>query len=257
MSHFLYQGDCLDIMPTLPDASFNLILCDLPYGTTKCRWDTIIPFEPLWAQYRRLLAPGGCVVLFGSMPFTAKLYESNPAWYRDHLVWDKNKCGSPGLAKVRPMRVHEDLLVFSPGAYTYNPQMEVGEPYSRRSKKPEGYVSRRNDHGYGLKPRIEFANEGTRYPKSIIRISRDFSAQQQLHAAQKPVDLCEWVIRTYSHLGQRVLDNAMGSGTTGVACAITGRHFDGIEKDLETFWIANDRIGAAFDSTNSCEEDEL
>lgn len=257
MIHWLYRGDCLDIMPALPDASVNLILCDLPYGTTQCRWDTPIPLEPLWEQYRRLLAPGGCVVLFGAMPFTAHLVMSNIKWFKDHLVWDKNKCGSPGLANVRPMRVHEDILVFAPGRTTYNPQMEEGEPYARRSKNPEGYVGKRNEHGYGMKPRTGFENAGTRYPKSVLRISRDFSAQQQVHAAQKPVPLCSWLIRTYSNPGDTVLDNAMGSGTTGVACNEVGdRSFIGIESDLEAFWTAQDRICASAKSTNGSTNNE-
>lgn len=220
-------------MPLIPDRSVNLVLCDLPYDTTNCQWDGKIDLSTLWVEYRRLLAPGGCVVLFGAMPFTADLVASNRNWYRDHLIWDKNKCGSPGLAKVRPMRVHEDILIFSPARTVYNPQMEVGKPYSRKSKDPEGYVGRKNDHGYGLKPRTEFHNDGTRYPKSIIYIPRDFSAQQQVHSAQKPVPLLSWLIRTYSNPGDTVLDNAMGSGSSGVACVDTGRSFIGIELDKD------------------------
>jgi site-specific DNA-methyltransferase (adenine-specific) len=238
----LYLGDCLEVMRELPDKSIDLILCDPPYGTTNCRWDSIIPLEPMWEQYERLLSPGGCVVLFGSMPFTATLVNSNLKWYKDHLVWDKNKCGSPGLAKVRPMRVHEDILIFAPGRTKYNPQMETGEPYKRKSKNPEGYVGRKNDHGYGLKPRTEFENEGTRYPKSIVSISRDFSAQQQVHAAQKPVPLGEWLIRTYSDEGDTVLDNAMGSGSFGIAARNCGRKFIGIEREPNYFQIAQNRI---------------
>lgn len=255
MSCHLHLGDCLDILPALPAASVNLVLCDLPYGTTNCRWDSPIPLVPLWEEYRRLLAPGGCVVLFGAMPFSAELVNSNRPWFKDHLVWDKNKCGSPGLANVRPMRVHEDLLVFAPGRTVYNPQMETGEPYKRQSKSPEGYVGKRNGHGYGMKPRTGFENEGTRYPKSVLRISRDFSAQQQVHSAQKPVPLCEWLIRTYSNPGDTVLDNAMGSGTTGVAALRAGRRFIGIENDLEIYWDAKDRIDVPIASTNGCEEE--
>lgn len=230
MQFSLHHGDCLDLLPDIPAKSVDLICADLPFGTTDCAWDSLIDLDALWAEYRRVLAPGGCCVLFGSMPFTSTLYESNKKWYKDHLVWDKNKCGSPGLAKVRPMRVHEDALVFAPGRTVYNPQMEVGEPYSRKTVKPGGYVGRNNAHGYGLKPRVEFHNDGTRYPKSIIRISRDFSAQQQVHSAQKPVPLLTWIIKTYSNRGATVLDNTMGSGSTGVACVPIGRGFVGIEK---------------------------
>jgi len=226
-------------------AEVNLILCDLPYGTTSCSWDIIIPFNALWDAYRRVLAPGGCVLLFGNQPFTSRLILSNLVWYKQALVWNKNKCGSPGLAKIRPMQVHEDIVVFAPGRTVYNPQMEAGEPYARKTERPEGYVGRVNNHGYGMKPRNGFSNEGTRYPKSIINISRDFSAQQQVHPTQKPVPLLEYLIKTYSNEGDTVMDNTMGSGSTGVAARNTNRNFIGIEKDPVFFNIAVQRVDAA------------
>lgn len=241
----LYQGNCLEVLQHIPDASIDLVLCDLPYGTTNCAHDEVIPFEPLWAFYRRVLKPGGCVVLFGSQPFTSKLVLSNLDWFRYSLVWNKNKCGSPGLAKIRPMKVHEDIIVFSPGRTIYNPQMEAGEPYSRRSSNPDGYVGKRNRHGYGLKPKTEFTNTGTRYPKSVLNISRDFSAQQQVHQHQKPVPVMEWLVKTYSNPGDIVLDNAMGSGSTGVACVRHGRRFIGCEIEAGAFTTARDRIEGA------------
>ena len=141
------------------------------------------------------------------------------------------------------MKTHENILIFYKNTGgTYNPQMEKGEPYERKSKNPEGYVGRKNDHGYGLKPRKSFKNVGTRYPKSILNISRNFSAQQQVHPTQKPVPLMEWLIKTYSNEGETVLDNCMGSGSTGVACVNTNRNFIGIELDKEYFKIAKDRI---------------
>lgn len=237
----LMQGDCLPIMADIIPMSVNLVLADLPYQITTCSWDVTLPFDDLWAGYKHVLAPGGCVVLFGNQPFTSALVLSNLKWFKQALVWNKNKCGSPGLAKIRPMQVHEDILVFAPGRTVYNPQMETGEPYSRKSSNPEGYVGRCNTHGYGLKPKTGFVNEGTRYPKSIINISRDFSAQQQVHPTQKPVPLLEWLIRTYSNEGDLVLDNTMGSGSTGVAALNTGRSFIGIEKDPEFFEIAKQR----------------
>ena len=245
MTPTLMQGDTLDMMKMVLDKEVNLILCDLPYGTTSCSWDIIIPFNDLWDAYRRVLAPGGCVLLFGNQPFTSRLILSNLAWYKQALVWNKNKCGSPGLAKIRPMQVHEDIVVFAPGRTVYNPQMEVGEPYARKTEKPEGYVGRVNNHGYGMKPRNVFTNDGTRYPKSIINISRDFSAQQQIHPAQKPVPLLEYLIKTYSNEGDTVMDNTMGSGSTGVAARNTNRNFIGIEKDPVFFNIAVQRINAA------------
>lgn len=245
MTPTLMQGDTLEKMKDVRDGTVNLILCDLPFGTTSCSWDIIIPFNALWGAYRRVLAPGGCALLFGNQPFTSRLILSNLVWYKQALVWNKNKCGSPGLAKIRPMQVHEDIVVFAPGRTVYNPQMEVGEPYARKTEKPEGYVGRVNNHGYGMKPRNGFTNEGTRYPKSIINISRDFSAQQQIHPAQKPVPLLEYLIKTYSNEGDTVMDNTMGSGSTGVAARNTNRNFIGIEKDPVFFNIAVQRVNAA------------
>ena len=245
MTPRLMQGYTLDMMRMVLDKEVNLILCDLPYGTTSCSWDIIIPFNALWGAYRRVLAPGGCVLLFGNQPFTSLLILSNLVWYKQALVWNKNKCGSPCLAKIRPMQVHEDIVVFAPGRTVYNPQMEVGEPYARKTEKPEGYVGRVNNHVYGMKPRNGFTNEGSRYPKSIINISRDFSAQQQVHPAQKPVPLLEYLIRTYSNEGDTVMDNTMGSGSTGVAARNTNRNFIGIEKDPVFFNIAVQRVNAA------------
>jgi len=242
----IYQGDCLHIMPILQANSVDLILCDPPYGTTLNSWDKVLPFADVWAQYKRLLRPSGTVLLFGSQPFTAAVVMSNPKWFKYELIWDKNKCGSPGLAKIRPMKTHENILVFSPaGKTTYNPIMEAGEPYARTSSTPDGYVGRCNNHKYGLKPRTGFTNTGTRYPKSVLRISRDFSAQQQVHPTQKPVPLLEWLIQTYSHAGQLVLDNCMGSGSTGVAAMRTGRNFIGIESDSAMCDLASDRIQKA------------
>jgi len=219
----------------------NLILADLPYGTTTMPWDSVIDLPTLWRRYARLLSPGGTVILFGSQPFTSHLILSNPEWFKYELIWDKNKCGSPGLAKIRPMKTHENLLVFAPGKTTYNPQMEVGEPYSRKAPKK----IRCNNHGYGFTNENGVENEGTRYPKSVLNISRDFSAQQQIHPTQKPVPLLQWLIATYSNTGDVVMDNAMGSGSTGVAALSLQRDFIGIERDDNYFAIAKARIEAA------------
>ena len=241
MSFELHQGDCLEVMRAMPDNSVDLILADLPYGTTNVEWDIPLPLTQLWGQYERLLKPTGCVVLFGSQPFTSTLVLSNLRWFKYELVWDKNKCGSPGLAKVRPMKTHENVLVFAPGKTTYNPQMEKGEPYSRKGAAKV----RCNHHGYGFKTGNVIENEGTRYPKSILGISRDFSAQQQVHPTQKPVPLMEWLVATFSNPGEVVLDNVMGSGSTGVAAVKLGRHFIGIEREPEYNIIAHKRISEA------------
>lgn len=237
-----YHGDTIEGMKLLLPGTVNAIIADLPYGTTSIDWDDVIPFDALWKCYRNVLAPDGVVILFGSQPFTSRLVMSNLDWFKYSLVWNKNKCGSPGLAKVRPMKVHEDILVFAPGKTTYNPQMESGEAYSRRAPKQ----TRCNNHGYGFKNENGIVNEGTRYPKSIINISRDFSAQQQVHPTQKPVTLMEWLVKTYTNPGDIILDNVMGSGPTGVAAARHGRRFLGIEREQTHYDYACEQILNAF-----------
>lgn len=241
MTFDLHHGDCLDVLWQLPAGSADLILADLPYGTTDIKWDTVIPLGELWDAYAHVLKPTGCVVLFGSQPFTSTLVMSGRNWFKYELIWDKNKCGSPGLAKIRPMKTHENILVFAPGKTTYNPQMTTGEPYKRAPAKRV----RCNNHGYGFSGHTGIENTGTRYPKSVLAISRDFSAQQQVHPTQKPVPLLEWLVATYSNTGDVVLDNTMGSGSTGAAAVALGRHFIGIEKEAEYFEIATARITAA------------
>jgi site-specific DNA-methyltransferase (adenine-specific) len=241
----LYQGDCLEIMKTIPENSVDFICCDPPYGTTSIKWDQVIDFNQMWNCYDKIIKPKGVICLFGSQPFSSQLICSKLNWFRYELIWNKNKCGSPGLAKYRPMKTHENILVFykKPGG-TYNPQMEKGEPYSRTSKNPEGYVGKKNEHNYGLKPRKSFTNNGTRYPKSILNISRDFSAQQQVHPTQKPVPLLEWLIKTYSNENEVVLDNCMGSGSCGVAAVNLNRKFIGIELENDYYNISKERISA-------------
>jgi site-specific DNA-methyltransferase (adenine-specific) len=238
----IYQGDCLELMKDVPDKSVDMILCDLPYGTTACKWDIIIPFDKLWEQYKRLIKDNGAIVLFGSQPFTSLLINSNLKMFKYEIIWNKNKCGSPGLAKYRFMKTHENILIFSKGVEEYNPQMEEDEPYFRkRSGK-----TRENNMGYGFANSTkDIINKGTRYPKSIINISRDFSAQQQIHPTQKPVALCEYLIKTYTNEGDLVLDNCIGSGTTAIACVNTKRNFIGIEKEPKYVEIANERIAKA------------
>ena len=235
----LFCGDCLEVMKQIPDGSVDMILCDLPYGTTACKWDTVIPFDKLWEQYKRIIKPAHPILLFGSEPFASKLRLSNLDWYKYDWVWNKNKCGSPGLAKRRPLKVHETISVFCDGTEMYIPQMESGTPYFRkRSGK-----CRVNSMGYGFANSTkDIMNTGTRYPKSIINISRDFSAQQQMHPTQKPIPLCEYLIKTYTEENDVVLDNCMGSGTTGVACKNLNRKFIGIELDEEYFKTAENRI---------------
>jgi site-specific DNA-methyltransferase (adenine-specific) len=229
----LRLGDCLEVMKAIPDASVDLILCDLPYGTTACKWDSVIPFEPLWAQYRRIAKPNAAIVLTASQPFTTALIASNLKDFRYCWVWEKEQGVNFLMAKKQPMKVHEDVCVFSVGQTLYVPQMTVGKPYTS-GKGDSGDVS-------GNVKKVQTKNFGARYPRSVIRINRETG----LHPTQKPVALMEYLIRTYTNEGDTVLDNCMGSGTTGVACANTGRKFIGIERDPGYFAIATNRIAEA------------
>lgn len=235
------------MLNAIPDSSIDLVLTDPPYNITNIKWDQEFPLGLFWEEINRVIKPKGCALVFGVGVFTAKLILSNEENYKQTLIWNKNKCGSPALAKIRPMQVTEDIVVFSKGRTTYNPQMGEGEPFTRKSNKEGGYTSRCNTHGYGMKPVKEIVNTGTRYPKNIINISRDFSAQQQIHPTQKPVPLMEYLVKTYSDEGDSVLDCFMGSGPTGMACVKTNRDFIGIELDEDYFKIAEQRIKGAYE----------
>lgn len=236
MSVSLVCGDCLDVMPQLPAASVDLVCADLPYGTTACKWDTVIPFAPLWEQYRRLIKPRGAIVLTASQPFTSALVMSNPGWFRYEWIWRKSRVTGFLDAKRRPLKRHESALLFSPVGYpTYQPQMRRGEPHLRG-----GWGKRRR----GCETYQPFADDAALvtdeyYPDSVL----DFdSVTVPIHNNEKPVALMEYLIRTYSNEGDTVLDNAVGSGTTIVACLNTGRNGIGIEKDREIFATAETRI---------------
>ena len=230
----IYNEDCLEGMKRIPDGSVDMILCDLPYGTTACKWDTIIPFEPLWEQYERVIKDNGAIVLTASQPFTSTLIMSNINWFKYELIWDKNYGGAPGTAKYRPMPSHESMLVFGKGRLTYNPQMREGKPYvDKRAFKPtEKQNHNGNEHKFGLKQNVGAVNTGTRYPLSVIQVQR-YNVKGQ-HPTQKPVTLFEYLIKTYTNEGETVLDNCIGSGTTAIACMNTNRNYIGFELD-ETY----------------------
>lgn len=238
----LRQGDCLELMKQIPDGSIDMILCDLPYGTTACKWDTVIPFEPLWGQYKRIVKDNGAVVLFGSEPFSSALRSSNFELYKYDWKWIKE--GSTGFqtVKTQPMRKYEDVMVFSKGTVAsgssrnmkYNPQglLEINE--IRKVKKKPQYIGKRpNQDGR------EYVAKYTNYPINLLEFARD---KNTVHPTQKPVALLEYLIKTYTNEGETVLDNCMGSGSTGVACVNTNRNFIGIELDENYFNIAKDRI---------------
>lgn len=248
----LYNGDCLDIMPQLEENSFDLILCDLPYGTTKCKWDIIIPFEKLWEQYIRLIKEDGAIVLFGKEPFSSQLRVSNIDMYKYDWIWVKDTKSNFMQANHQPLNNIELISVFGKGyvreikdkvMMTYNPQFTEGKEY----KLPK--VSKTTDlfgenHKNGVYKHYE-RDTSKRYPYNIIQFNMD---KPKVHPTQKPIALLEYLIKTYTNEGAIVLDNCMGSGSTGIACKNLGRNFIGIEKEDKYFKIAKQRIeGDAFE----------
>lgn len=238
----LYKGNCFDHLKKLDNNSVDLVCVDPPYGTTSIKWDSVLDFDKMWQEIERVLKPNRNVIIFGSQPFSSHVILSKEDWFKYELIWNKNKCGSPGLAKHRPMKVHENIMIFSNGTNHYYPIMEEGEAYSRFNEK--GYGSGKNTHGYGFgnTKNTGHTNEGTRYPKSILHASRNFSAQQTVHPTQKPTNLLAWLLMTYSEEHDVVLDFTMGSGSCGVAAKQTNREFIGMEMDEEYFKIAQSRI---------------
>lgn len=230
----LLLGDCLDILPTLEDNSVDMVLVDLPYGTTACKWDSIIPLDKLWEQYNRICKEDAAMVFTAAQPFTTILAASNLENFRYEWIWEKPQGTNPMNAKVMPLKSHENILVFYRKKPIYNPQMWYSTPYtgfsSEESKIGEVYGSAKSKHRDNP--------EGSRYPKTVLR----FKQQKGFHPTQKPVDLMEYLIKTYTNEGQTVLDNTMGSGTTGVACMNTGRNFIGIEMEEKYFKISENRI---------------
>ena len=233
----LLRGDCLELMKDIPDKSVDLILCDLPYGTTACKWDEIIPFEPLWEQYERVIKDNGAIVLTASQPFTSTLIMSNIKLFRYTWVWEKSKATGFLNAKKRPLVAHEDITVFSKKPTTYNPQFSTKEPYNKGIRKEQT-----DDDVYGKFERVEVKSDGKRYPRSVVYFKTAESEGAVLHKTQKPLKLFEYLIKTYTNEGDLVLDNCMGSGSTGVACLNTNRNFIGIELDDKYFEIAKKRI---------------
>jgi DNA modification methylase len=229
----LRKGDCLELMKDLPDKSIDAIIADLPYGTTACKWDSIIPFEPLWEQYERIIKDNGAIVLFGNEPFSSHLRMSNIKKYRYDWKWDKVRGSNFATVNRRPFNSFEDIMVFYKKQPTYNPQFWQGKPYEQK----QGYVGESKQTGLSRKE-VVTKSDGRRYPLSIIR----FSKENGLHPTQKPVALLEYLIKTYTNEGELVLDNTMGSGTTGVACVNTNRNFIGMELDDKYFEIAEKRI---------------
>lgn len=241
MSYELHCGDCLEILPMLEAQSIDAIITDLPYGTTQCDWDEIIPFAPMWEQVKRILKPRGVFVTTASQPFTSKLVMSNLDWFKYAMVWEKDNATAPALAKVAPMKYHEDIAVFSAGEHTYNPQMwDAGRPTNKPGHRPRALAQGREKKYTGEQVLSNF-----RYPKSIVRFDRPKANNGLCHPTQKPQALFSYLVRTYTNPGDIVLDFCMGSGTTGVAAVKEGRNFVGVELDSGYFQVAQKRIEQA------------
>lgn len=233
------QGDCLELMNEIPDQSVDMILCDLPYGTTQNKWDSVIPFEPLWAAYRRIAKKNAAIVLTASQPFTSALVMSNVREFKYDWTWRKPKGTGHLNAKKMPMRDKEDIVVFYREQSVYNPQYGGGTPYKNKAGKDHSSSSSMTDC-YGAYTNFRNDSDGRRYPKQVLDLP--VVERGSVHPTQKPVALMEYLIRTYTNEGETVMDNCMGSGTTGVACINTKRNFIGIEQDAKYFEIAQKRI---------------
>lgn len=241
-----YNGDCLIEMGKIADKSIDMILCDLPYGTTACKWDVIIPFDKLWEQYKRIIKDNGAIVLTASQPFTSSLVMSNSKMFKYELIWEKNIPSGFFNAKKQQMKIHENILVFYNGINTYNPQMVLRskEEYKKSLRLNDSECYNSDVYGGGRKKLIRKTEQEqkTKYPFTICKYNIDRSYVFDKHPTKKPVALMEYLIKTYTNEGETVLDNCMGSGTTGVACKKTGRHFIGIEQDEKYFDIAVKRV---------------
>ena len=231
----LHLGDCLDVMRDIPDGSVDMVMTDPPFGTTNCKWDSVIPFEPMWEQLKRITKPNGAIVLMASQPFTSALVMSNVGMFRYDLKWIKTQATGFYNANRMPLRAHEDIIVFYQSLPSYNPQKTAGEPYvQKRGSASEVYQ--------GKDLSVTVNETGMRHPLSWRVFQRD---ADKTHPTQKPVALMEYLIKTYTNAGETVLDFTMGSGTTGVAAANTGRRFIGIEMDADYFATAQTRIHKA------------
>ena len=243
----IHHGDCLEIMKDIPDGSIDMILCDLPYGTTACKWDTIIPFEHLWEQYERIIKDSGAIVLTASQPFTSALVMSNPKMFKYSWTWFKTRATNHLNSRRQPLRASEDVLVFYKKQCAYNPQLRDRE--KKNIRDPKKSYGKGNNQTYGKTNEDYVFNSGRDiplekgYPLDLIDIPQTGTfGSKRFHPTQKPVELMEYLIRTYTNEGETVLDNCIGSGTTAIAALNTNRSFIGIEKEKEYVDIANERI---------------
>lgn len=262
----IYNEDCLIGMKEIPDKSIDMILCDLPYGTTNCNWDEIIPFDMLWEQYERIIKNNGAIVLTASQPFTSALVMSNPTLFKHEWIWEKQKASNFMAAKYSPLKYHENILVFGKGKMNYNPQkykvLEIEEILSMNKKELEQAMQKREYDRFGKIDKRKNVNDpstnkehlgnkvvrtrnrdtGYRNPKSVLKINKTIN--KNIHPTQKPTELFEYLIKTYTNEHETVLDNCMGSGTTAIACINTNRDYVGFEVSEEYCNIANERINS-------------
>lgn len=233
----IYLGDCLELMPKhIEDKSIDMIFCDLPYGTTACKWDTIIPFDKLWSEYERVIKDNGAIVLFASQPFTSNLIMSNTKLFKYDLTWIKERPSNPALAKKRPLNYKEDICVFYKKQPTYNPQMTLRDEKNKRNNKNEKFSTETS-----AKLGDSFKKTGMSdycYPKNFVKVN----VQRGLHPTQKPLDLIEYMIRTYTNKGDLILDNTCGSGTTGLGAKNLNRNYIMMEQDPKYYEIACKRV---------------
>lgn len=258
MSYQIHKGDCLDVMKTIPNKSIDCVICDLPYGTTYASFDKVLKNNKsvknydllnltlLWEEYKRLVKDDGAIVLFASQPFTTMLISSNIEWYKYSWIWKKNKASNHIAVKYQPLKVTEDIVIFSnAGCNTnchtpikYNPQ---GVVWKKETRSRKNDIKKEGVYRYNSLKAGEYEIQGSNYPTNILEFSIP-SGKDRVHPTQKPVDLLEYLIKTYSNEGDTILDNCMGSGSTGVACLNTGRKFIGIEKDDTYFNVAKERL---------------
>ena len=238
----IYNEDCLEGMKRIPSGSVDMILCDLPYGTTACKWDTIIPFEPLWEQYERVIKDNGAIVLTASQPFTSALVMSNPKLFKHEWIWQKTSASNFMSVKYQPAKKHESILVFCKKSPTYNPIKDIAD---KKSNSNKGKEASSDVYGTNFENKRTYKDTGFRYPSSVRLFSNqsgELNNTNRLHPTQKPVPLFEYLIKTYTNEDELVLDNCMGSGTAGIACRNLNRNFIGIELDENYFEIAKNRI---------------
>ena len=240
----LRLGDCLEVMKTIPDRSIDAIITDPPYGTTACKWDSVIPFDLMWEQLNRIIKPNGAIVLFGSEPFSSALRMSNIKNYKYDWVWNKRKAGNFALGNKQPLKTHEIISVFSLNTHNYYPQKTLLEKTQTRHLGKKS-INREDGFTGGIGKEIKYGKDyepNKKLPISIQEFKKDNYKNNRFHPTQKPVELLEYLINTYTNENETVLDFTMGSGTTGVACVKTNRKFIGIEKDQNYFNIASERV---------------